>query len=89
MEPAGRASESAGRVSEPAERAPKPAGRASEPGGRAGGGTEKKEREKNRAFTVCGGIIGHRPLWGRCPKSAFFLGSGPVGDDDLWYHHIL
>ena len=18
-----------------------------------------------------------------------FLGSGPVGDDDLWYHHIL
>ena len=21
-----------------------------------------------------------------CP---YFLGSGPVGDDDLWYHHIL
>ena len=32
------------------------------------GGTEKKEREKNRAFTVCGGTIGHRPLRGRCPK---------------------
>ena len=33
------------------------------------GGTEKKEKKKNRAFTVCGGTIGHRPLRGRCPKS--------------------
>ena len=22
-------------------------------------------------------------------SSSHFLGSGPVGDDDLWYHHIL
>ena len=28
---------------------------------------EETER-KNRAFIVCGGTIGHRPLWGRCPK---------------------
>ena len=23
------------------------------------------------------------------PPTAHVLGSGPVGDDDLWYHHIL
>ena len=72
-EPAGRASEPAGSASEPAERAPKPAGRASEPGRRPGGGTEKRERKKNRAFTVCGGTIGHRPLRGRCPKGLFLV----------------
>ena len=45
----------------------KPAGRFSEPGGRPpgkGGG-----QRQNRAFIICGGTIGHRPLRGRCPKT--------------------
>ena len=40
-------------------------GPAERPGGR---GKEEKER-KNSAFLVCGGTIGHRPLWGHCPKT--------------------
>ena len=34
-----------------------------------GGGTEKKDEEKKEEekFVLCESI-GHRPLWGRCPK---------------------
>ena len=84
LEPAGRLSEQARRALEPARRALKPAKRASEPAGRAlepagwpgaswkgqlrgqRGGVKKRE---NRALPVSGGIIGHHPLRGRCPKS--------------------
>ena len=41
------------------------------PAGSSGGGrTEReiKEDRQNGAFLVCGGTIGHYPLWGRCPK---------------------
>ena len=40
------------------------------PGGWGEGGTEKKEKEKEKEEKIphmCESV-GHRPLWGRCPK---------------------
>ena len=33
-----------------------------------GGWTEKEEEEEKEKFLLCESI-GHRPLWGRCPKT--------------------
>ena len=39
-------------------------------GGRGEGGTEKKkEEEKEEKIPHMCESIGHRPLWGRCPKA--------------------
>ena len=35
---------------------------------RLGGGTKKKEKEKKEKIPHMCESIGHRPLWGRCPK---------------------
>ena len=79
LEPAGMASEPAGRALEPAGRALEPAGRALEPAWRPEAswegqlrgweGRREKNDDNNGALLVCGGIIGHHPLRGRCPKS--------------------
>ena len=77
LEPAGRALEPAGRASEPAGRTLEPAGRALEPAGRPGASWEGQlrgrgggtETQRKRALPVCGGTIGHHPLWGRCPTT--------------------
>ncbi len=83
LEPAGRVSETAVRASELAERALEPneraleiTGRALEPAGRPGatlegqlGGLRGMQKKKSGAILVCGGTIGHCPLWGHCSKT--------------------
>ena len=51
--------------------------------GRGGDG----EREKNGAFIVCGGTIGHRPLRGRCPKTIGAEGILTKGDHVYPFPH--
>ena len=78
-----RASEPAGRVLDPVGKASEQARRASEEASALGEPTkssweslrarweargDEEKREKNVAFLVCGGTIGHRPLRGHCPK---------------------
>ena len=57
----------------------------------------KKNRSNQlKHFTVCRKELSGSKLlnsrksvtWSAVPYAPF-LGSGPVGDDDLWYHHIL
>ena len=82
IEPAGRvprkarrALELVGKALEPAVRAVGPAERALEPAGRPRASWEGRLRgpgrgqRKRKLFLVCGGTIGHHPLWGYCPIS--------------------
>ena len=45
---------------------------------RLGGGGQTDGRTETGKFALCG-IIGHRPLRGRCPKSEFFRPFGYFG----------
>ena len=40
--------------------------------GRPEGGTKEKEKEEEKIPHMCESI-GHRPLWGLCPKSELFV----------------
>ena len=40
-----------------------------EAGGRGGAEEEEEEEEEKEKIPHMCGSIGHRPLWGRCPKS--------------------
>ena len=78
LEPAGRSSEPAGMTLEPVGRALESAGRALEPPG-----MEKEGESFLRAFLVCGGTIGHRPLRAAAQKSCpvdpdIIMKEGPV-----------
>ena len=49
-------------------------------GKKEGSNKSREERKKGRKKETS-----HQEVL--CP-ALLFLGSGPVGDDDLWYHHI-
>ena len=42
------------------------------------GGGDGGETRKTKKISLCGDAIGHRPLWGCCPKSGFGDVAGPI-----------